>query len=143
VASPDNRESQNAPGRILTLNQIDIGWRVYSATRFHAGSDPDLPEPVGGLVVEIGQRTAVDMDTGEIETHTSYLCLDWRRAWQTLTADEINLASLEAPNRRAMAAAVRWLTGQAARAGARHRGDLTDPEIEHLTRAARLMMAAL
>jgi hypothetical protein len=131
------------PGRILALNRIQPGWRIWSRTRHHAGGDADLPDPLGGIVVDIGQRTAVNMETGEIETRTTYTVLDWRHDWQTLTPDEIDLQTLEAPNRSSIAAACRFLVAQAFRAGGRRRGTLTDREIEYLTRAHTLMVAAL
>jgi hypothetical protein len=89
--------------RDFALEQVGVGWPVYSTRRF---VDPMADKRLGGLVVEIlGGGT--DRDTGETWP-TRYRCLPtWRTAspWHVLDADEIDLDQLSGINRGACAAA--------------------------------------
>ena len=128
-------------GHAFALEAVDIGWKIYSRTRFQAGGDPDLPDPIGGTVVETLAYREIDPDTGDISDRTIYRCLDWRRRWQHLDADEIDTRpGLAGLDRNACYAAARWLTTQI---NTRRRGPLTADESDmlryahHLDRAAR------
>ena len=125
-------------GRAFSLEAVDVGWRVYSTTRFYAGGDPEVPDPLGGVVVDRLQYREIDVDTGELADKTIYRVLDYRHRWQHLDADEIDTAQLDGLNRPACRAAARYLCSTV---NLRRRGDFTSDEIDALRYAVDLIKA--
>ena len=127
-------------GHAFAVEAVDIGWKVYSTTRFHAGGDPDLPDPIGGTVVETLHYREIDTTTGELDNKTIYRVLDHRRQWQHLDADEIDTTQLDGVDRNSCYAAMRWLIS---RISLKRRGMPTSDEIDNLRYAWALLKAAL
>jgi hypothetical protein len=98
--------------RDFALEHVGPGWELYSAKRFQAGGDPELHDPLGGIVVDVAHDHRVDPETGEIVDQARYRCLPWRRSdsWVILSADEVDLTKLVGVNRGACnAGAIRLL----------------------------------
>ena len=117
---------------------VEVGWKIYSQTRHYAGTDPDIPEPVGGTVVEQLDYRELDPETGEIHARTVYRCLDWRHQWQHLDATEIG--TIEGLDRNACWAGMRWLIRQISQ---KRRGRPTRDEIDAVRYAWTLLKASL
>ena len=127
-------------GRAFSLEAVDIGWRVYSTTRFYAGTDPDIPDPVGGVVVDVLRYREIDTTTGEMVDRTIFRCLDYRHQTQHLDATEIDTTQLDGLNRASCYAAMRYLVSTI---NLRRRGQPTSDEIDNLRYAWTLIKAAL
>jgi hypothetical protein len=130
-------------GRAFALEAVDVGWKAYSTTRHYAGTDADLPPPVGGTVVEKLAYREIDPDTGDITNRTVYRTLaTWRPSdpWAWLDADEIDIAQLAGVDRNACYLGMRWLIRQV---NARRRGPPTSDETDSLRYAWALLRAAL
>ena len=127
-------------GREFALEAVDVGWRVYSTSRFYAGTDPEAPDPLGGVVVDRLQYREIDVDTGELADKTIFRVLDYRHQWQHLDADEIDTSQLDGLNRAACYAAMRALISTI---NFRRRGQPTSDEIDNLRYAWALLKAAL
>ncbi len=130
------------PGtRAFSLADVGPGWKIFSVSRFVAG-DPDYPEPLGGLCLEVLHVSSADPETGEILEQTAYRCLaTWRPApfqYPTLAAGEIDLGQLAGSSRHSIELAVRWLC----RPVAGGRGWLSGRESQAITDAWRLVAAA-
>lgn len=130
-------------GRAFALEAVDIGWKIYSTKRHYAGTDPDLPDPLGGTVVERLHYDEIDPDTGEIRARTVYRTLaTWRPSdpWAWLDADEIDITQLAGVDRNACYAGMRWLIR---RISLKRRGMPTSDEIDALRYAVELLKAAM
>ena len=131
-----------APGRQLTIAEIGIGWRAYSAKRYY-NDHTELPSPVGGIVLEIVHSTLVDTDTGEIAATTRYMVLDYRGDRHTLTDTELDLGCLEALDRPGCWTAADRLNAGIVRRRARRRGTWDDRDITDMRHVSNLLRAAL
>lgn len=113
---------------------------MYSTTRFYAGGDPEVPDPLGGVVVDRLQYREIDVDTGELADKTIFRVLDWRHQWQHLDADEIDTGQLDGVSRPACYAAMRALISQV---NLRRRGQPSSDETDNVRYAWTLLKAAL
>ena len=127
-------------GREFALEAVDVGWKVYSTTRFYAGGDPDVPDPLGGVVVDRLAYDELDTDTGEIRARIIYRVLDYRHQWQHLDADEIDTGQLDGLSRAACYAAMRALIAQV---NLRRRGQPSSDETDNVRFAWALLKAAM
>ena len=138
MAAPSSRL-----GHAFAVEAVEPGWKAYSRTRHYAGTDPDLPDPLGGTVVERLDYQELDPETGEIRPRTVYRTLaTWRPSdpWAWLDADEIDTTQLQGVDRNACYLGMRWLIKGIK---LNRRGQPSRDEIDNLRYAWTLVKAAL
>jgi len=125
----------------FSLEPVNVGWRVWSKSRF-VNTDPDFPDPVGGMCVEVIHDQWTDDQTGEIVAATRYRCLaTWRPPpfrEPILEAAEVDTTNLGGLDRAGAFACVRELVRPIA-TGKKKAPTATD--LRAWTDANRLMIA--
>ena len=121
---------------------VEVGWKNLQPNPAHyaLSTDPDIPEPVGGTVVEQLDYRELDPETGEIHARTVYRCLDSAPPMATPRRHPKSAPSKDS-DRNACWAGMRWLYPPDQ--PRKRRGRPTRDEIDAVRYAWTLLKASL
>ena len=126
------------PGREHLLSQIGVGWEVFSMTRAVLYEEHSM----GGIVIEIIDRTWPDYLTGEMLHRIVYKTFDLfiarHLSWGHVESDDVDAARIQPPSRTNLTSAVRRLCRYVAEGKPRW---LNPADLDHLAVIGRLTRA--